>query len=223
MILAIYGASGLGREHFVYSKKIERISGQKKYEDCIFVDDDESKKGTLLEGKRVLPFDDAIDEFGKENLEFILGIGEPEIKDIIFKKLKDNNCKITNLINPEALIPESTEIGEGIVVKLYNNFPPAGKVGNNVLIQSLVAIGHNVVLEDNVVLSSFAFVGGDTTIGRNTYVGPHSCIRNGLKIGENAVIGMGSVVTKDVPDNAVVYGNPAKVARINENKRVFSK
>ena len=84
-------------------------------------------------------------------------------------------------------------------------------------------MGHDLKVGDNVVISSLSFIGGDVTIGRNTYIGPSSCIRNGLHIGENAIIGMGSVVTKDVPDNAVVYGNPAKVKRYNEKGCVFSK
>lgn len=84
-------------------------------------------------------------------------------------------------------------------------------------------MGHDLKVGDNVVIFSLSFIDGDVTIGRNTYIGPSSCIRNGLHIGENAIIGMGSVVTKDVPDNAVVYGNPAKVMRYNEKGRVFSK
>lgn len=48
-------------------------------------------------------------------------------------------------------------------------------------------------------------------------------MRNGITIGENAIVGMGSVVTKDVPDNAVVYGNPAKVMRYNDSKSIFHK
>ena len=51
------------------------------------------------------------------------------------------------------------------------------------------------------------------TVGDNVWIGGGAIILGGVSIGENAVIGAGSVVTKDVPANAVVVGNPARVVR----------
>ena len=50
-----------------------------------------------------------------------------------------------------------------------------------------------------------------TCIGNDVWIGMNSCILNGINIGNGAVIGAGSVVTKDVPDYAVVAGNPARI------------
>ena len=47
-------------------------------------------------------------------------------------------------------------------------------------------------------------------IGRNAWVGYHSIVLKGVNVGENSVVGAGAVVTQDVPDNAVVFGNPAR-------------
>lgn len=51
------------------------------------------------------------------------------------------------------------------------------------------------------------------TIGNNVWIGGHATINPGVTIGNNAVIASGAVVTKDVPDNVVVGGNPAKVIK----------
>ena len=55
--------------------------------------------------------------------------------------------------------------------------------------------------------------GKAVTIGKNVWIGGNCCILPGITIKDNAVIGAGSVVTKDVPANVVVAGNPAKIIK----------
>lgn len=64
--------------------------------------------------------------------------------------------------------------------------------------------------------------GIDVTIGDNVWIGGSVSIMPGVHIGNNAVIGGGSVVTKDIPDNALAVGNPCKVIRmITEEDRKY--
>ena len=53
----------------------------------------------------------------------------------------------------------------------------------------------------------------NTYIGNNSVIGVRSIILPGVKIGNNVIVGAGSVVTKDIPDNSIVAGNPAKIIR----------
>lgn len=221
MILGVYGAGGLGTEYENLAEVINSV--QHRWESFVFIDDDPEKAGKTLANLAIMSFKDSIEKYGLEEIEFILAIGEPAVKDIVYKKVRDAGARLTNLIYPDFVIPRTFKHGEGLVVHKLTGVPVCSEFGNNVLIQGKAVMGHNLTLGDNVVISSLAFVGGDVTIEKNSYIGPGSCIRNGLHIGENVIVGMGSVVTKDIPDNAVVYGNPAKVMRYNETGRVFSK
>lgn len=62
----------------------------------------------------------------------------------------------------------------------------------------------------------------DVHIGKNVWLGAGVVVCPGVTIGDNSVIGAGSVVTKDIPDNVVAYGNPCRVAReINEHDKEY--
>ena len=92
-------------------------------------------------------------------------------------------------------------------------------------------IGHNgpiivhptTVIGNNCNLSQFTTIGSNhkkaAIIGDNTYIGPSVCIIENVKIGSNVTVGAGSVVTKDIPDNATAVGNYAKVINYNNPGR----
>jgi maltose O-acetyltransferase len=65
--------------------------------------------------------------------------------------------------------------------------------------------------------NSGAELGKPVTIGDNVWIGGRAVINPGVSIGNNAVIASGAVVTKDVPENVVVGGNPARVLKHIEN------
>ncbi len=105
-------------------------------------------------------------------------------------------------------------IGDNVEIEALSNVSrgTAGNtvIENNVKIDALVHIGHDAHLHDNVEITAGVIVGGFARLMINSYVGINATLRNRITIGENAVVGMGAVVTKDVSDNAVVIGNPAK-------------
>jgi acetyltransferase EpsM len=61
-----------------------------------------------------------------------------------------------------------------------------------------------------------ASLAGNVLVGEGTQIGINATIRQGIKIGKWATIGAGAVIIKDVPDYAVVVGNPGKIIRYNQ-------
>lgn len=89
-----------------------------------------------------------------------------------------------------------------------------------------IVINHLAQIGNNVNVSQFVSIGANdgkaAVIGDNVYIGPNVCIVENVKIGNNATIGAGSVVTKDIPENATAVGNYAKVINYKNPARYIN-
>lgn len=215
-VLAIYGASGLGREILELSHIINNKS--KKWDNFIFIDDGDVP--SVINNCRVYKYDEAKKQFGNA-LEIAMGIGEPTTREILFDKIQKDDIPTPTLIHPDIYIPDSTQIGTGIVIQ-YGCFISCNTIIKDyVFIQPQCNIGHDDILEEGCMLAGFSNLGGIVSIGRYSYVGLSSAIRQTVTIGDYTIIGMGSVVQKDIPSEMIAMGNPARVMAKNESKRVF--
>ncbi len=113
----------------------------------------------------------------------------------------------------ELIIGENTYIGE------YNNIRAGGGrivIGDKCLISqhiTITAANHSIHQGMYIVDQPWSTVNNYVVIGNDVWIGANALVLPGVKIGNGAVIGGGSVVTKDIPANAVAVGNPAKVIK----------
>jgi len=83
-------------------------------------------------------------------------------------------------------------------------------IGEGTKLDSLVHIGHNVVIGEHCLLVAGSVIGGSTEIGDFTYIGMNATVKQHLKIGKHVIIGSGANVINNVPDYDIISGNPAK-------------
>ena len=140
------------------------------------------------------------------------------------------NVKIYDFVNLYGC-----EVGDNSKIGTFVEVQKGAKIGRNckisshtficegVLIEDNVFVGHNVTFINDLYPRSTAADGklqGDedwecvpTRVGKGASIGSSATLLCGITVGENAIIGAGSVVTKDVPTNTIVAGNPARIIR----------
>lgn len=125
-------------------------------------------------------------------------------KSLFLHRVKSN--KLSRIIPHRQLlleIPFDVEIGSGLKLDHpFSSILNAKKIGNNCRIKNNITIGNK---NDDETLRPI--------IGNNVYIGAGSIIIGKITIGDNAIIGAGAVVTKDIPNNSVVVGNPARIIK----------
>jgi len=137
--------------------------------------------------------------------------------NFISKKAKiGKNVKIWNF----AYVGDDVEIGDNVKIGSLAHVDYDVKIGENTMIEGLAyippksRIGKNVFIGPAVALTNDPFPPSKKLVGiiieDGVVIGSRAVIKAGVRIGKNSVVAMGAVVTKDVSENIVVMGNPAK-------------
>ena len=126
-----------------------------------------------------------------------------------------------------VVILKGAKIGQNCNICAHTLIEGDVIIGNNVTVKSGVYIWDGTRIEDNVFLGPNATLTNDLmprskqypdsfsgiTLKKDSSIGANATLLPGVTIGEGAMVGAGAVVTKDIPDYAIVVGNPAKIIR----------
>lgn len=199
---------------------IDNIEDEGRYEIFGLTTNSTEELGQKIAGYDVICMDEEIDRVFSENPDitgYFLGVGNMRARKMLYEKL-DATYKAVNIIHPAATISKHAKIGVGNIFEAYTKVANGVNLGSHCIVNSFSAINHDQIIENNVLIAGNVSMAGKK-IGENTIIADGSSIGFKRNVGKNCIIGDGSVVTKDIPDFSIAYGNPAKVVRINDWER----
>lgn len=146
--------------------------------------------------------------------QFTIGVGNPIIRKKLYDKFSLLGGLLTSTLSLDAKIGNhDVTIGEGANILNGAIISNSVTIGKGCIIYYNSIITHDCILGDFVEISPSVNVLGRSVIGSFCQIGTGTIILPDIKIGENVIIGAGSVITKNVPDNVMVVGVPAKIVK----------
>ncbi|HVI48425.1 MAG TPA: acetyltransferase [Chitinophaga sp.] len=197
----LYGASGHGRVIIeIIEKNGAKVAG-------IF--DDNNDLTEMMKYPVIGSFDP---EKFDGDASMLISIGDNAARKRIAAYLDVSFASVTH---PAANISARAVIGQGTVMMAGVTVNSYVEIGEHCILNTNCSVDHDCVIADYVHISPNAALAGNVKAGEGSHIGIGSCVLQGVSIGKWVTVGAGAVVIRDVPDYAVVVGNPARIIKYN--------
>lgn len=189
---------------------IEIIEEFYNYNIIGILDDDEKLLKKKISKYEILGCLEDLNHYDPNQVKFVLSIGDNKIRKRLFEKFRNKGYQTVNLIHADTTISKKVYLGEGIIINSGVRIHPNVRLGNNIFVGMNATISHDSIIEDNVNISPGVNIAGEVHISENVFLGSGAVVIQGVSIGKNSIIGAGAVVVKNIPDNCIAVGVPAK-------------
>lgn len=184
-----------------------------------FYDEDINKLNSTLMGVKVIGKFSDLSSLKIKDKKFIVAIGNNDVRLKIMTKINEQGGYTPSLIHPSAYISPSAQIGKGVYIQANAYIWTKVEIGDFSIISPNVVIAHHSIIGKACLVSTLSGIGASITVKDRVFIGMGCIIVTGVQsIGEKSVIGAGAVVLKNIEDNSVYAGVPAKKIREIKNK-----
>lgn len=199
--LAIIGAGGHGRV------VADCAMSSSDYQEIIFIDDCYPERTQNLHW----PIENNLSALDKyvNNYDFIIALGNNEVRQKIMLKLENLQAKIITLVHHTAVVSPYCTIGRGGVVFANAVVNIGCTLGDGVIINTSASIDHDCTVGDFTHISPGVHVAGGVKIGKYSWLGIGCSIVEYIEIATNTTVGAGAVVHKNTSANQLYVGVPA--------------
>ncbi|MBC8034679.1 MAG: hypothetical protein H7Y03_11065 [Chitinophagaceae bacterium] len=200
------GAGGLAAQLF---EDIVRSNQQ----DVVFWSETETSNSFIKERYPIISTDEqVIDYFNNVSRSFVLCVGDTEKRKKVVERFINLGGRPVTYISPFSVISQyGVKVGHGSMILSDVEMEPGVIIGEQCLLNRRSQYGHGCKLGAHCEVGPHALISAEAEIGEGCLVGLKSVILPRVKIGNNVIISAGSVVSRVIPDNAVVSGVPAVI------------
>jgi sugar O-acyltransferase (sialic acid O-acetyltransferase NeuD family) len=203
MPLVVYGSSGHGKVvcDVLLSAGLV-VDG--------FLDDNADTHGTTVLGLPVLGGGAWL---SGRSARVALGIGDNRARARVAAACESRGAELVTCVHPRAAVAKSAVLGPGTIVMALAAINPDARIGRGVIVNTASVVEHDCVVGDFAHVSPNSVMGGECRVGAFAQLGIGGTMLPRTSIGEGTLVGAGGVVVRDIPDNAVAHGVPARVTR----------
>lgn len=216
--MIIFGTSSFSKIIFLLFKKNFKNRNKRIIIDSFSELNLESKQFWLKNNFQVFNKIDST-KYKKQRQNFIVGIGNDfgfERYQII-NHLKKQDFTIKSFHHETAFVDKSAYVSDSAILMPKVTIMPLSRISGGCIINTSASIDHEVIIDKGCHIMGSSYIAGRVKIGKWSTIGANSTIFPDITIGKNCFIGAGSIVRKNIPNNSVVIGQPAKFLRKNRN------
>ena len=204
--LVIIGAGGFGREMLAWAR--QSVQFERDWTIKGFIDDNPQALASKNTPAALL---DTVQNYAPAAEDvFICAMGVPAIKRRCCEMIGARGGHFTRLIHRTAVLGDNVELGEGVVLCPYTVVSANNRLGFGVAVNLHSSIDHDACVGDWSQVNCHCDLTAAVQIGREVFIGSSVSIIPGITVGDGAYLGAGSVVLRDVPAGAKVFGVPAR-------------